>query len=82
MRKLRALDLFCCAGGASAGLVAAGYDDPRSTRRSMRHREPCLGRLLHATHRRRSLPHLLHLGTSRVRAAADANTRSAMGAIR
>lgn len=23
---MRALDLFCCAGGASAGLVAAGYD--------------------------------------------------------
>src|SRR5690349_13284543 len=24
--KPRALDLFCCAGGASAGLVAAGFD--------------------------------------------------------
>lgn len=23
---MRALDLFCCAGGASAGLVAAGYE--------------------------------------------------------
>lgn len=26
MTRLRALDLFCCAGGASAGLVRAGYD--------------------------------------------------------
>lgn len=26
MTKLKALDLFCCAGGASAGLVAAGFD--------------------------------------------------------
>ncbi len=25
-RRPRALDLFCCAGGASAGLVAAGFD--------------------------------------------------------
>jgi len=25
-RRRRALDLFCCAGGASAGLVRAGYD--------------------------------------------------------
>ena len=26
MTRPRALDLFCCAGGASAGLVAAGFD--------------------------------------------------------
>lgn len=26
MRKLKALDLFCCAGGASKGLAAAGYE--------------------------------------------------------
>lgn len=26
MNRPRALDLFCCAGGASAGLVAAGFD--------------------------------------------------------
>jgi DNA (cytosine-5)-methyltransferase 1 len=26
MTKLRALDLFCCAGGASAGLAAAGFE--------------------------------------------------------
>lgn len=25
-RKLKALDLFCCAGGAGAGLAAAGFD--------------------------------------------------------